>query len=265
MKKSSVSEQSAFAKTIRSLTYKYPAWQVWSDFITTFAIAISDCVDHPYRAEREATYTKIMAKYTPSEAAVFPELAAEVINALETDPEQDFLGKTYMELELGNHWIGQFFTPYSVCECMAAISAGSSLDQIHQKGYITLNDCACGAGATLIAGVHAIRHELIEKKSPLNWQNHVLVAAQDIDFTAGLMCYIQLSLLGCAGYVKIGDTFTDPMAAGDDKSKYWYTPMYFSDTWCYRRLFHGMDLLFRSAAPAEDVPVTRKGSCRPAV
>lgn len=265
MKKNNASGQSAFAKTIRRLSYKYPTWQVWSDFITAFAIAISDCVDHPHRAEREAMYAKIMGKYTPSEVAVFPELAAEVINALESDPEQDFLGKVYMELELGNHWIGQFFTPYSVCECMAAISAGSALDQIHQKGYITLNDCACGAGATLIAGVHAIRHELIEKKSPLNWQNHVLVTAQDIDYTTGLMCYIQLSLLGCSGFVKIGDTFTSPMAPGDNKSNYWYTPMYFSDTWLYRRLFHGMDLLFQKAPPAEAASNSQNDSRRPAV
>ena len=265
MKKSNNAKQSTFAKKIRGLTYKYHTWEVWSDFITAFAIALSDSVDHPHRSEREAMYAKIMSKYSPSEAAVFPELAAEVINALEADPEQDFLGKTYMELELGNHWIGQFFTPYSVCECMAAISAGSSLEQILQKGYITLNDCACGAGATLIAGVHAIRRELTEKKSHLNWQNHVLVTAQDIDFTAGLMCYIQLSLLGCAGFVKIGNTFTDPMAAGDNKSNYWYTPMYFSDTWCYRRLFHGMDLLFRRSDPGEDNMNIREKTCRPAV
>ena len=29
----------------------------------------------------------------------------------------------------------------------------------------------------------------------------MLFVAQDIDLTVGLMCYIQLSFLGCAGYV----------------------------------------------------------------
>ncbi len=41
---------------------------------------------------------------------------AIVVEALERNPEQDFLGELYMELELGNHWKGQFFTPYCVCK-----------------------------------------------------------------------------------------------------------------------------------------------------
>ena len=121
----------------------------------------------------------------------------------------------------------------------------SVVEQVEREGYVTLNDCACGAGATLIAGINEIRRQFKEAKSPLYWNNHVLVSAQDIDFTTGMMCYIQLSLLGCAGYVKIGNTITDPMRTNDDNSKYWYTPYYFSDVWQYRRIFHSIDLLFR--------------------
>ena len=48
------------------------------------------------------------------------EIAAEILNiivmALENEPEQDFLGKMYMNLNLGNHWKGQFFTPYNICK-----------------------------------------------------------------------------------------------------------------------------------------------------
>lgn len=117
------------------------------------------------------------------------------------------------------------------------------MERVKRDGIITLNDCACGAGATLIAGIHEIRRQLSEVG--YNWQNHVLVAAQDIDFTTGMMCYIQLSLLGCAAYIKIGNTITDPMCEGDNKENYWYTPMYFSDVWQYRRLFHSLDLIFR--------------------
>lgn len=48
---------------------------------------------------------------------------AIVVEALERNPDQDFLGKLYMSLELGNHWKGQFFTPYNVCRCMAETSS----------------------------------------------------------------------------------------------------------------------------------------------
>ena len=238
-------EKSVFAKTLLNLSQRYHTWEVWSDFIVMFACAISNAVDKTHAEEREAMYMKIIEKYNEKERMVFPELVAEVVNAIATEPEQDFLGSVYMELELGNHWIGQFFTPYDVCRCMADISVGKAAEQIEQHGYISLNDCACGAGATLIAGVHAIRRSLENSNSPLNWQNHVLVTAQDIDFTTGMMCYIQLSLQGCAGYVKIGNTLTDPMTTGDDSSKYWYTPVYFSDTWHYRRVFQKLDTLYR--------------------
>lgn len=239
-------EKSAFAKKLLSLSPRYHTWEVWSDFIVMFACAISNSVDKTHAEEREAMYMKIIEKYNEKERMVFPELVWEVASAIDKEPEQDFLGSVYMELELGNHWIGQFFTPYDVCRCMAEITTGNVVGQIEQRGYVEINDCACGAGATLIAGVHSIRHALEKAGSPLNWQNHVLVAAQDIDFTTGMMCYIQLSLLGCAGFIKIGNTLTDPMRGGDDSSKYWYTPMYFSDVWHYRRLFKSIDTLFSS-------------------
>ena len=96
---------------------------------------------------------------------------------------------------------------------------------------------SCGAGATLIAGIHAARKQL--EKTNLNYQNHLLVVAQDIDETVALMCYIQLSLLGVAGYVKVGNSLTEPMTGNDNKENYWFTPMYFSNVWVLRRIFGG--------------------------
>jgi len=48
-----------------------------------------------------------------------------------------------------------------------------------------------------------------------------------------------MSLQGAAGYVKIGNTITDPMNSGDSLENYWFTPVYFSQTWALRRLFYG--------------------------
>ena len=227
-----------FAKKILSLTGRFAVWEIWSDFIFMTAVAISNTVDQSHYEAREAAYMKTIEKYNEKERMVFPELLAELVSALEQNPEQDFLGDLYMELELGNHWRGQFFTPYSVCRLMAEVTCEDAAQQIRDKGHITMNDCACGAGATLIAGIHAVRR-IIEKEG-MNWQDHVLVTAQDIDMVTGLMCYIQLSLQGAAGYVKIGNTLTDPMAAGDSKENYWYTPMYFSPVWTLRRMFYSM-------------------------
>ena len=79
----------------------------------------------------------------------------------------------------------------------------------------------------------------------MNFQNHVLVVGQDIDLTVGLMCYIQLSLLGVAAYIKIDDVLLNPIASGDTLENYWFTPMYFSDVWKTRRIIKQVEQLFK--------------------
>jgi hypothetical protein len=49
------------------------------------------------------------------------------------------------------------------------------------------------------------------------------------------MCYIQISLQGYAGKIKIGDSLLHPMLDTDNGSDIWYTPMWFSDVWIQRR------------------------------
>lgn len=227
-----------FMKIFRSFSQKHRSWDIWRDFVTMFACSISNAVDKTHYEEREALYMDIIRQYSKEEQQLFPKLAAQMVLALEQNPEQDFLGGIFMELNLGSHSGGQYFTPYCVCQVMASITSNDLYEQVKENGYVTINDCACGAGATLIAGINEARKQLSEKS--LNFQNHILVSGQDIDRIAAYMCYIQLSLLGVAGYIKVGNTLTDPMQTGDDLKNYWFTPLYFSDVWAVRRLFHNL-------------------------
>ena len=167
-----------FIKLYRELTYRWTPWEVWQDFVTMFACSISNAVEKLHFDDREAMYLKRIQKYNAKEQEIFPQLAAEVVLALEKNPEQDFLGKIFMELGLSNDSGGQFFTPYNVCQMMAEMTISNVVPQVKERGYITINDPACGAGATLIAGVHAAAKPLM--KTGFNWQNHILVTAQDI-------------------------------------------------------------------------------------
>lgn len=227
-----------FLKVFRQLTYRHRSWDIWSDFVTMFACSLSNPVDKTHFDERENEYLQIIKRYNKREQSLFPELAAHTVTALDENPEQDFLGGIFMELNFGDEHKGQIFTPYHVCELMAEVSMEDVVQRVEKDGYITIQDPCCGAGATLIAGIHTARKKL--EKTGLNYQNHVLIAAQDIDRVVALMCYIQLSLLGVAAYIKIGNTFTDPMAENDSKENYWYTPMYFSQIWTMRRLFRSL-------------------------
>lgn len=239
-----------FLKLFRSLTVRWRSWDIWTDFITTIACTISNAVDATHYDEREKTYLRIIKKYNKQERKIFVELYAQLVLALEENPEQDFLGNIYTELGLNSKEYEQIFTPYHICHFMAEITMEDLVSQVKEKGVVEIHDCCCGAGATLIAASNVARKKL--EKANLNYQDHILITGQDIDYLVTMMCYIQLSLLGMAGYFKVGNTLTDPMVNGDSLENYWFTPMYFFPIWHYRRILNKMSRLFESADDTED-------------
>lgn len=250
--------QTEFTKIFNSLCGRYSRWEVWQDFVTLSAISISNTVDRRNAAEREKTYMTISGKYKPTELEKFSQMLCEVVTGMDINSDQDFLGELYMALELGNDHAGQFFTPYSVCRCMAEMTSTDLSARVERDGWISVNDPACGAGALLVAFANACLRQKI------NYQTSVLFVAQDIDYIVGLMCYLQLSLMGCAGYVVIANTLTNPSTALDRRGliprpgeNVWYTPFYFRDVWYYRRLWAQMELLF-PPSETQDQQVTHK-------
>ena len=241
----------AFLKTFDALGNRHSRWQVWCDFVNLFALSIVNTVDSVHREEREKRYLNIIRPYNEEEVKAFCQLAAITTAALDNNPRQDFLGELFIRCELGNKAHGQCFTPYHMCHMMAEITLGENGQMqkaIEDKGYITVNDPACGAGATLIAAANVF----LEKG--INYQQTVVFAAQDIDQTVAMMCYIQLSLLGCAGYVRVGNTLTDPDTGhplyGDGSINTYYTPLYYLETWNMRREIDAFKRLFRSIEPS---------------
>lgn len=121
-------------------------------------------------------------------------------------------------------------------------------EELKTKGFISVNDPACGAGCMLLAFVQACK-----KRGTVNYQRQVLFTGQDIDRVVAQMCYIQLSLLGCLGYVVVGDTLARPTCGSalrpvvHPDNEIWFTPMWFSDVWTvriiadrFRELFGGI-------------------------
>lgn len=237
--------QREVVKIFLNLSGKYSLWQLWSDFIVMSAIAISNTVDKQNAPKREEQYMTIVKRYDDSVVQKFPEILALIVMGMEFDPDRDFLGEIFMELNLGNDKNGQFFTPYDVCRVMSEINNTDDIAQkIKTERFVSVNDCTCGAGATLIAFANTCRRHNI------NYQSDVLFTAQDVDFVTACMCYIQLSLLGCPGYVFIGNTLTNPCVSADKKGllpikteNVWFTPMFYSDIWIVRKLLARMSLL----------------------
>ena len=73
-----------------------------------------------------------------------------------------------------------------------------------------------------------------------NKQEQPLFSELAAYMVVALMCYIQLSLLGVAAYIKVGNSLTEPMTENDSLENYWFTMMYFSDIWSMRRLLRSL-------------------------
>lgn len=131
------------------------------------------------------------------------------------------------------------------------MTVGNIDRQIEEQGYISVCDPACGAGATLIAAVSSM------KRLKNNFQNHVLFVGQDVDRVVAQMCYIQLSLLGCAGYICVGNTISNPMVGHvlfpqeREGQEMWYMPMFQSDVWQWRKIFYSLGSMGGTVSPKE--------------
>ncbi len=234
-----------FISIFKKLCDTKSEWQVWEDVISMIADAISNSLDKVHFEEREEDYNTRIKSYTNTELIV--KLMANIVESFERDPEQDYLGELYQDLNLSSHWRGQFFTPMSVCQMMAGMQLTEEdvKRKITENGYITINDPACGAGATLIAAANRLRN------MGINYQTSALFVGNDIDPVVAKMCYIQLSFLGCSGYIAVANTLSDPLTGPilfpDEKETqdHWYMPMFFSEVWAMRKKCKLIDNVLR--------------------
>ena len=197
--------------------------EVFSDVIAMIAIALSNSCDRRSYDTREAEYLRIAKKYTKEELLEVPKFYAELSLAMEIAP-RDVLGDLYMELEISNSNMGQFFTPWSICSVMAKqiLSGQEAKSIITQEGFITLQDPACGGGAMVIAFADQLRADGI------NYQKQLHVTAVDLDITAVHMAYIQLSALYIPATIVCGNSLTL------QEYSRWYTIAHVLDGWGFK-------------------------------
>lgn len=107
-----------FLDNFKELCRTRMAWEVWADLMCAMACTISNVADRrqEHFEPREREYEECIKRL--GSVDIPAKMLAIVVMALENNPEQDFLGAMYMQLNLGSHWHGQFFTPYSVCRMM---------------------------------------------------------------------------------------------------------------------------------------------------
>lgn len=130
------------------------------------------------------------------------EMLSAFIDALEEDSDRDVMGYVYNALGLPINARSQFFTPYSISKMIAKMMLADSAEAIKEKGYVTICDPCAGSGGMLVAAFNVLREQGV------NPQAEAWFEAQDISQDTALMCYVQMSLLGMAGRVIVGDSLT---------------------------------------------------------
>jgi len=210
--------QQEFVKLIRENADRHPVHEVFRDYCEMSAIALSNKVDMLNRAKRESRYLEIIKRYRPGEVHRFPEMFGAMVASLGLG-FHDCLGELFMALELGDHWKGQYFTPFSIASLMARMTMGDVRDVIARRGFFTVNEPCSGAGAMFIAAAQAVHEQGI------NYQQHMHATAQDIDLTAVHMSYVQLALYHVPAIVIHGNSLA--VSEWD----HWVTPAHVLGRW----------------------------------
>lgn len=234
--------QKEFVKLVGATTRRYRRHEVFRDFCELAALSLSNAVDRAQYEAREARYLAIVKRYEREEVAQFPRMLACVASSLGLG-FGDTLGALFMAMELGDHWRGQYFTPYEVALMMARMTVLDDLqERIERRGFVTACEPAAGAGGMVIALANAIHDQGINPQQCLH------VVAQDIDETAVHMTYIQLSLLHIPAVVLQGNSLT-----AEPPTSRWVTAAHVLGGWDRRlRVYHSET---SELVPAVDQPL----------
>ena len=199
-------------------------YTVIRDFFELSAISIRNNFDFgPEHANFEKRYMEIAQGYKKEYLEGFAKalglLGAKIRSAVEGNaPFADWAGELYMDSGTSNGKAGQFFTPYSVSQCMARINFPK--DEVLAKlgsdpnRVLTVYEPTCGAGGLIVAAIDALN------EAGVNYSWNAFVDCGDIDPRCVHMSYVTLSLLGVPAVVRLGD------ALMMEYRQTWFTPAY---------------------------------------
>lgn len=158
----------------------------------------------PAADELEAEYMRAIGRLhrQPSESSTLLAQCMGLLTlALEEEGLHDFLGPIFMET-VSDPAKGQFFTPDELTYMMAEMQFSELSRILEQEDYITGHEPAGGTGGAVLAGCKSFASRKIDFSRRFIWQ------VIELDRSAYMGCYIQLSLAGVNAHVINGNTLT---------------------------------------------------------
>lgn len=208
--------RAAFLRTFKDIARHKHRFEVWRDFVTLAACALHNSVNKFETQENE--YLAIINSYEADDRDQLCQLLGHLVTMLDEEPK-DILGPLYLELEIGEKDKGQYFTPAPLSEMMARLTFGDVLSHLDTKPFITLQEPACGAGGMVLALVKVliqVGHDPATR---------IWVQCIDVDRTAALMCFVQLTLWNVPAQIVVGNTLTL------ETRETWCTPQHYLGFW----------------------------------
>lgn len=196
-----------FLKEFKRVGYLKSNYDLFKDFLTLSYTAICKATETGKEADDlEAEYMGVVKTYHEKDLWVIREMMPKLFALTEMGQyhKADFLGSIYHELEIHNKQVGQFFTPYCLCELTAQMTIQDGIEKIKsgKKKFFTLDEPAAGAGAMILACGNAT------EDAGLNPALSMFFQATDISEMAFKMCYVQTSLRGLSGFVRLGNSLS---------------------------------------------------------
>ena len=99
---------------------------------------------------------------------------------------------------------GQFFTPDSLCKLMADITYADVEENVSKRGFVMVNDPACGSARTLLA------HFMRKTRNNHALAGHYYYEAADIDLPTCKMAACNMMIHGMQGRVVCQDQLSLP-------------------------------------------------------
>ena len=207
--------QGEFIKIVEGLADKYSPLQVFQDACRMMALAIHSPLIFEGKEKDgvEREYAGLVEKHGKENEAAFGALLARVALTME-ETRTDFLGGVMEAMGATNKHASQFLTPVDVSRLMGRMTFERAEKPVPGE-IVNISDPCCGAGVLLIEGANAF----IDAGGR---QGDILIRAEDLDYNAFNIAFVQLSLLGFPAIVTRMDSLSLEIFEGP-----WYTPGYF--------------------------------------
>lgn len=230
------------------LQSKRSVLDTWESFLAIFACTIANApFSNVPESERPAGYKRRekerlaeLSNYTPKEQVLIEKMMDYTRDYFADNPQRDFLGCIAEELR-----ISRYYTFKNCCQFDLVIPLASHIVEDKIRKELQQSDYASISASDCKSGLHILSTALACKQAGIDYTTSVLFAAQSLKRIDALTSYVQMSLLGCAGYVILDNNLGRPLwglqrfchTMGESRRELWITPAMYSDPWrarCYK-------------------------------